>query len=315
MLSVIVLCYRVIGTAFDATLGIALILQNNTAQRGKMADQLTELPWLSPRNDVVFKILFGQHKDILQRFLEQVLDLDREEYRGIKLIDTHQRSDPDTKLTILDLKLETGTGKVIDVEIQLLLMSSLTQRILYYLSQMLVEQLKPGQKYSSLKRVISVLILNEEMFPQDSLLHHRFRFADQNAGIEWTDLMEVNVLELPKAKRKKTIDSPLDAWLKFLAADSKEDFMQVAEHDAGVRSACMALKDLSADEQTRLAAEMREKAWRDEMDRLDGAKAKGRTERDQEHVKNMYEDGLAPDQIAKYLRLDLSNVKGILNIQ
>ena len=91
--------------------------------------------------------------------------------------------------------------------------------------------------------------------------------------------------------------------------------MQVAEHDAGVRSACMVLKDLSADEQTRLAAEMREKAWRDEMDRLDGAKATGRTERDQEHVKNMYEDGLAPDQIAKYLRLDLSDVKRILNIQ
>ncbi|MBR3663408.1 MAG: hypothetical protein IKN64_01990 [Desulfovibrio sp.] len=87
--------------------------------------------------------------------------------------------------------------------------------------------------------------------------------------------------------------------------------MQVAEHDAGVRSACMVLKDLSADEQTRLAAEMREKAWRDEMDRLDGVIAKTNSE----HVKNMYEDGLAPDQIAKYLRLNLSDVKGILNIQ
>ena len=51
--------------------------------------------------------------------------------------------------------------------------------------------------------------------------------------------------------------------------------MQLAEHDAGVRSACMVLKDLSADEQTRLAAEMREKAWRDEMDRLEGAVKKG----------------------------------------
>ena len=280
-----------------------------------MAGQPTEKPWLLPRNDVVFKCIFGQHKDILQSFLEQVLDLGSDEYRGIKLIESHQRADPDTKLTILDLKLETGTGKLVDVEIQLLLMSSLVQRILYYLSQMLVEQLGPGQKYSSLKRVISVLILNEEMFPQDALLHHRFRFADQNAGLEWTDLMEVNVLELPKAKRKKSIDSPLDAWLKFLAGDQKEEFMQLAEHDAGVRSACMVLKDLSADEQTRLEAEAREKAWRDEMDRLDGAIAKGRKERDCENVRNMHEDGLTPEQIAKYLRLDIDSVKGILNIQ
>ncbi len=240
-----------------------------------MERQLTELPWLLPRNDVVFKLIFGKHKDILQSFLEQVLDLDGEEYRGIKLIDTHQRTEPDSKLTILDLKIETGTGKLIDVEMQLLLLPSLVQRILCYLSQMLVGQIKPGQKYSSLKRVISILILDEEMFPQDNLLHHRFRFADQNAGFELTDLMEVHVLELPKARKKETIDSPLDAWLKFLAADRKEDFMQIAEHDPGVRSACMVLKDLSADEEMRLQAEMREKAWRDEMDRLDGAREQG----------------------------------------
>ena len=29
----------------------------------------------------------------------------------------------------------------------------------------------------------------------------------------------------------------------------------------------------------------------------------------------MHEDGLAPEQIAKYLRLDIGSVKGILNIQ
>lgn len=284
-----------------------------------MADLQTESPWLLPRNDVVFKLLFGQHKDILQNFLKEVLDLDEEEYLGIKLVDTNQRTDPDTKLTILDLKIETGTGKLIDVEMQLLLMLSLVQRILYYLSQMLVEQLKPGQKYSELKRVISILILNEEMFPEDNLLQHRFRFADRNANLELTNLMELNVLELPKAKRKKTIDCPLDAWMKFLAADGKEDCMQAATQNTNVQAACMVLKDLSADEKTRLEAEMREKAWRDEMDRLDGATEKGigigREQRDREHVKNMYADGLTPEQIARYLRMDVRTVTKILSLQ
>ncbi len=54
--------------------------------------------------------------------------------------------------------------------------------------------------------------------------------------------------------------------------------MQIAEHDPGVRSACMVLKDLSADEEMRLQAEMREKAWRDEIDRFEGAMKKGREE-------------------------------------
>ena len=184
---------------------------------------------------------------------------------------------------------------------------------------MLVEQLKPGQKYSELKRVISILILNEEMFPEDNLLQHSFRFADRNANLELTNLMELNVLELPKAKRKKTIDCPLDAWMKFLAADGKEDCMQAATQNTNVQAACMVLKDLSADEKTRLEAEMREKAWRDEMDRLDGATEKGigigREQRDREHVKNMYADGLPPEQIARYLRMDVRTVTKILSLQ
>ena len=43
----------------------------------------------------------------------------------------------------------------------------------------------------------------------------------------------------------------------------------------GLRSACMVFKELSADEKTRLEAEQREKGWRDEMDRLYGAKEEG----------------------------------------
>ena len=147
----------------------------------------------------------------------------------IKCIYTNQRYDPESKLTILDLKLETNTGKLINVEMQLLLLKSLIQRILFYLSQMLVGQLEPNQKYKNLKRVISVLIINEEMFPEDELLHHCFRFADKHAKIELTDLMEVNILELSKAREKKNIETPLDVWRKFLAADKKEEFMQLAE--------------------------------------------------------------------------------------
>ena len=292
-----------------------------------MTNLQTESQWLLPRNDVVFKLIFGQHKDILQSFLKEVLDLNGKEYQGIKLIDTNQRADPDTKLTILDLKIETGTGKLIDVEMQLLLISSLFQRVLYYLSQMLVEQLKPGQKYTELKRVISILILNEEKFHKDSLLQHRFRFADRNANLELTNLMEVNVLELPKAKRKPSIDCPLDAWMKFLAADGKEECMEAAAQNANVRDACMVLKELSADEKTRLEAEMREKAWRDEMDRLDGAMEKGREEgreqgreegreqREQEIATNMSAGGLPPEQIARYLGMDVNAVTKILSLQ
>lgn len=86
-----------------------------------------------------------------------------------------------------------------------------------------------------------------------------------------------------------------------------------------MRDACVVLKELSADDQARLEAQMRKKAWRDEMDRLDGAIEKGRQEgrnqRDIENVKNMYSKGLSITQIADYLDMNVNAVEKILSIQ
>ena len=53
---------------------------------------------------------------------------------------------------------------------------------------------------------------------------------------------------------------------------------QYAAKDSGVNDASVVLKALSADEKMRMEAEDRLKAWRDEMDRLDGARNEGREE-------------------------------------
>ena len=48
--------------------------------------------------------------------------------------------------------------------------------------------------------------------------------------------------------------------------------MEYAAQNSGVNDACIVLKALSADEQMRLEAENRQKAWRDEEDRLEGVR-------------------------------------------
>ena len=88
--------------------------------------------------------------------------------------------------------------------------------------------------------------------------------------------------------------------------------MQLPENDTDTR---IELKKLSAEEEKHLQEELREKAWRDSVDRYEGAFEKGRRLGIQEIVKDMYKDGIVPEKIAKYLRLDLSDVKGSLNIQ
>ena len=57
-------------------------------------EETKEKSILLPRNDAVFKNLFGKHPRVLKNFLIHVVDLPETEYEGIKYLNTEQRVDP-----------------------------------------------------------------------------------------------------------------------------------------------------------------------------------------------------------------------------
>lgn len=118
---------------------------------------------LLPRtNDLIFKTIFGdpKHQSILRGFLQSVLDIPKEEYEYLEIIDPHSRLNCiNDKETILDIKLKTKSKKIIDIEMQVQTSSILKSRVIHYLANMLHEQLKIGDNYDKLKRVISILII------------------------------------------------------------------------------------------------------------------------------------------------------------
>jgi hypothetical protein len=78
---------------------------------------------LSPRNDHFFKRLFADENDheILISFLRSVLDIPEDEYDEIYILDPNTTVEhTDDKYNILDVKLKTKSGQIIDIEIQLL---------------------------------------------------------------------------------------------------------------------------------------------------------------------------------------------------
>ncbi|GHT94361.1 hypothetical protein FACS1894116_08240 [Betaproteobacteria bacterium] len=77
---------------------------------------------LSPINDAVFKMIFGDSHDIghLTNFLKSALTIPPEDYEEVFLPDPHLMRDGwGDKLSILDVKLRTRSGKLVDIEIQL----------------------------------------------------------------------------------------------------------------------------------------------------------------------------------------------------
>jgi predicted transposase/invertase (TIGR01784 family) len=109
---------------------------------------------LLPKNDVVFKRLMGDMRDtdILVSFLQAVLDLPAEDYTHVQILDPHVVGDrPEDKQGILDVRLETGTGKQLDIEIQLAALPAMPERLMFYLGRMITGQIGKGQDYRSIQ--------------------------------------------------------------------------------------------------------------------------------------------------------------------
>ena len=89
---------------------------------------------LSPKNDFIFKQLFGEPErlNLLQSFLQSVLDLPKKEYSRLVIIDPFLKREHLTdKLGVLDVKIHTSSGKVINVEIQVEPQADMWERILW----------------------------------------------------------------------------------------------------------------------------------------------------------------------------------------
>ena len=157
-------------------------------------------PLLKPSNDLVFKLIFGdeKHKDVLAGFLQAILDMPAEEYSDISIVDPHSRIyRPDDKLMILDIKLHTKSGHIIDIEMQLATTQQLKDRILGYNSSMIMEQVKSGQSYA-LKKAVSIVITKEPLIKDSHFYQYKYQLYDKIRDSLFSDKTEINILELSK---------------------------------------------------------------------------------------------------------------------
>ena len=220
---------------------------------------------LPVKSDIVFRMFFAdeRNEDFLISFLKSVLKLPKEEYKKIVIADPHLLPEHiGDKFSVIDVKLHTKSGKTIHIEIQLQVTKDTRDRIVFYDAKLITEQLGSGGKYESIQKVISIVITNKELIKNSSRYHHRFTFYDPEAGVEFSDVIEIHSLELNKLP-DRTDGTELYDWAKFINAESEEELDMVAERNPRVKKAVVTLRRLSADEQARDMYERREKAMRD----------------------------------------------------
>ena len=221
--------------------------------------------FLPVKSDVIFHLFFAdeRNREFLISLLKSMLRLPEDDYQRIEIADPHLlREFDDDKLAIIDVKLYTKNRKVIHIEIQLMVTPELKKRIILYDAKLIAEQIGSGDDYDAIKKVISIVITDEELIPASPRYHHRFTFYDQDAKVEFSDILEIHSLELRKLQ-KETDGTELYDWAKFIAATTEEELTMIAERNPQIGRAVVKLRELSADERARDLYERREKARRD----------------------------------------------------
>jgi predicted transposase/invertase (TIGR01784 family) len=221
--------------------------------------------FLPVKSDVVFRLFYAdeRNEEFLIGLLKSMLRLPDDDYHEIEIADPHLLREFDgDKLAIIDVKLHTKTRKVIHIEIQLKVTPELQKRIILYDAKLITEQISSGNDYDLIKKVISIIITDENLILRSPKYHHRFTFYDPDAGIEFSDILEIHTLELRKLP-DGTDGTELYDWAKFIAAETEDELTMIAERNPQVGKAVVKLRELSADERARDLYERNEKARRD----------------------------------------------------
>ncbi len=193
------------------------------------------------------------------------------------------------------------------------------ERTLYYWAKMYTMQTKEGDTFDTLKKCITINIVDYEFLPMKKM-HTRYHITEDETGHRLTDVLEVHFCELKKLRKGMDIsdaDDPSLDWMRFIGARTKGEMEMLAQNNEAIKDAFDYLQVISKDEEKRLAYEARQ-AWlmdqrtREKLAREEGkleGKAVGRQERDMEIVKNLHAMGMSTSDVAKATGLTAEEVE------
>ena len=228
-----------------------------------------------PTVDFCFKELMRNPK-VRKGFIAAVLGKKPEEIRDTTLIPTELRKESeDDKLGILDVLVELEDETKMNMELQVSYFECWINRVLFYLSKIYSGQIRKGEEYDRLHRCIHVGILDFIHFSQDKKCFRKLAFCDVETGEQYTDLMEMYVLELKKLPPEDLNEKGIIRWMRFLGGKNREEFEDMAKKDEYIEEAYNELKKLSHDEQMRMEYELRQKAIRDHNMMMKTARKQG----------------------------------------
>ena len=209
--------------------------------------------FLDPKNDLVFKRIFGteKNKDILIPFLNDILNHRYiGEIKDVTFASSVQAPEIIAqKQSIVDVLCRDQNGMQYIVEMQVAETAGFPQRSQFYASRAYGGQLFVGEDYQQLQGVVFLAITDFVMFPNKSALKSEHGTLDLETHEH--DLKDIlyTFIELPKfTKKLEELTSIREKWyyyLKYAPETTPEVYKQLVENLPALRRAYQELEAFS----------------------------------------------------------------------
>ncbi len=273
---------------------------------------------VKPLNDFIFKKVFGEkgNEDILISFINAVLKrTHKEPIVEIEIIDNKELTKDVIldKTGIIDVRAKTSKGEHIDIEVQLTNQGNMDKRTLFYWGKMYLENIKQGEDYASLEKVITINILDFEFLGTESYQSSFHLWEDIEKDYMLTDMVEIHFLEIPKFRNKENKDfkeNNIERWLAFFEKDISETTLgELISLDSAIKKAEQRIEHLSSDEDAMKIYWERERSLHERANMINSAKERNSIE----NAINFLKLGVDIETVSKGTGISIEKVRELYN--
>ena len=269
-------------------------------------------------NDYFIRYFFGLKgdEDLLLSFINAIMiDSNFATFVSVDILNPFNLSEKaGNKESIVDLNAITEDGTVVIIEIQTYSTKNFFERTLYYWSKNYSSLLKRGNKYSKLRPVISINLIDDILFDKtDNRMHTCYLLKEKNTNKILTDHIQMHYVEIPKFDKNSNVKSELKNWILFLKSNKEEDMSQLLKEDTIFEKAMKKYNYFTDNEDLLNEYDKREAYLVYQHSLMRDFKEEGKLEGLKEGkismAKAMKKDGADINLISKYTGLSIEEIK------
>ena len=275
--------------------------------------------FLDVKTDYAFKKVFGdeKYKGIVIHFLNSLIPFEHgAKIESLEILNPYNAAIiKGHKESYVDVKVRLSIQKEVLIEMQVYRIADFEKRVLYNTCHAYCRQLKEGDSYSKLTGVISLNLVDFELFKEFKEMLSHFQLLERTRNIKYKgEGIELLFVELPKFQKKEyELSSRMDKWLYFLrhAGHVQEVPTRLAE-EAEIVEAFRILNASNLSDEEKEEYFRRVDFLRSNRNLAEDGRREGREEEKKQTVLNLNKEGMNTELIARVTGLDHASIESLL---